>query len=188
MEVVFFDDEFQDLPGISPLPAMLLKLVAPGSDAPSPFNASYNSTWVLGSVTASYQRASFLRLNHFVPLFRRGEEGEELWNKISSESRNRLSKKIQQFAATVAEDDEIADEFSLSMRDHLHKLESQQEFMRLMHQLGFHPAVVPADGNCALWSVLTLQGGLVAKAQLQTMQDVSDLRQDACKCLARFVH
>lgn len=135
-------------------------------------------TFCFAAVRADYNECKFSQLNHFVPLFYKGRVGEGLWATIAEGSLQRLEKRLEQLRVDTATQ-EVQDEYVFSMIEVIAKMEQQINFTRKMHEIGFHPASVPADGNCALWSLLSLEGGCVARAQLCSREQMMKMRVDA---------
>ena len=180
--LVYFDDDFEDAPGVSTLFEVLAKLV-PGSVMPpveKAIDPASSSTWTVASVNASFRRGSFQQLNHFLPLFNKEAMGDNAWDTIALQNKDKLKKRIQHSISALPPDDDPEDEFSESIREQVHVLERQLAFMDMMHRLSFHPGMVPADGNCALWTLLALDGGAFAKAQWSSNQHVQQLRLESC--------
>ena len=105
--------------------------------------------------------------------------GDNAWDTIAIQSKEKLKKRIKGSLAALPPEDEPEDDFSESIREQVHLLERQLEYIEIMHRLSFHPGMVPADGNCALWTLLSLDGGAFAKAQWANKQHVMQLRLES---------
>lgn len=181
MLLVYYDDEFEGKPVVSSVGEVLRKMFP---DAHIPFQEeeiapASSNTWSVACLMANYVRGSFRQLNHFQPLFCREEMGEDLWSRVAKGSRDKLGKKIEKCLSSLPGSDESEDEFSISAKDHLRFLERQAVFTDCMFSLGFHLGIVPADGNCALWSLLALEGGPVVKAQMSRKENVLEMRKES---------
>ena len=113
-------------------------------------------------------------------LFNKQAMGDNAWETIALQGKQKLTKRIAHSKEALPLDDEPEDEFSESIREQVHVLERQLVFMEFMHRLSFHPGIVPADGNCALWTVLALDGGAFAKAQWANKHHVQQMRIESC--------
>ena len=181
--IAYYDDETTELPNVLPVKKAITRMV-PGveeaeGDSHDPTSAD---TVTLCSLMADYTRGSFRQLNHYVPLFHRKKMGEASWTTLVSEQDRRLLKRIQQAEEACADDCSDA-EMLESAQDHLFKLQRQHEFNKVMYRMDYLPSHVPADGNCAVWSLLALEGGPVARAQLATKDDVRKAREDTGRVL-----
>ena len=178
--LLYFDDEFTDLPKLvgfdqmlqSMFPDMDLELPA------SPPDPDSSETWCVAALQANYERGDFRQLNHYMPLFSRKAMGESVWSTLAEKNLRKLEKLISRQQDSLENGEDSEDEFLESTRDHIIQLKRQLDFTGLVHRVGFHPATVPADGNCALWTLLSLEGGPVARAQMGSMQQVKELREE----------
>lgn len=147
----------------------VLEAMFPDADVATseePPSLSSSDTWCIACVMANYERGSFQQLNHFEPLYPLQQVGQELWDRLAPVCASKLANKIKKCGDALPAEDESEDEFSASAREYLEQLKRQQVFTQLMHQMSFHPAPVPADGNCGLWTLLALEGGPVSRAQM----------------------
>ena len=159
--MVYYDDGFGDLPSAIDLMEVIRPMVviedpeqqAPGSSSP----------WYFAALMSDYRRGSFQQLSHFMPLFCKTHMGAGTWTTLSHSVSRKMSKRLNQFAASLPAEDESEDEFSASAKEHLMLLQRQKLFFDVMQKIDFLPSVVPGDGNCALWSILALMGGPVQK-------------------------
>ena len=89
-----------------------------------------------------------------------------------------MAKRIRTMEENLGDTDDSDDELQETYREYLLGLGRQLEFADPMMRMDFHPGMVPADGNCALWSLLALEGGPCAKAQMASKADVQKMRED----------
>jgi len=179
--ILYYDDEFKDVPTVKNL-SQILGAIFPDAEvqgqkeSPKPEHAT---AWCLASLMANYERGSFRQLNHFVPLFVKASMGEAMWETVAEKSLVKMVKRVRTMEETKPDtDDDSEDELAESHREYLMSCRRQLEFVQLMMRLDFHVGIVPSDGNCALWSLLALEGGPCAKAQMSSKADVQKLRED----------
>ena len=62
--------------------------------------------------------------------------------------------------------------------DHLESWVNKKAFFEVLISMGLLPADVPADGNCALWSLCALEAGCFIQTKLCTAERIRGVRQD----------
>ena len=132
-------------------------------DGPKELDLTSLDTWLLGCCRSDFRRATFRQLNHFIPLFSQGQcggFGESFWTDRTTGAANKISKGLTKAMKRLEDEgDSDDDAWAATLKEHLELLEQKRVFLETLHKMGMHPEEVPADGNCALWSLLVLQGG-----------------------------
>ena len=175
MRIVYFDDEFAGSPPVLDMMDFIRPMVSvedPDKEARHPV------PWYLACLMADYRRGSFQQLNHFMPLFSKTHMADGTWTTLAQTCSRKIAKQLEKCAKNLPDSDESEDEFSASAKEHLLLLQRQKDFFDLMQKIDLLPAVVPGDGNCALWSILASMGGPIQKAQMSTAADIKALRED----------
>ena len=96
-------------------------------------------------------------LNHWVPCWHRSQLEDWLFEKCHDDAEEQLSAKWNQMQAEILEqDDEVLEE---SLRFAQAAVSNQMEFWQVLRQHDFLAVEVPADGNCAIWSCISLESG-----------------------------
>eukprot|EP00435_Cladocopium_sp_Y103_P036042 s1066_g9.t1 len=141
--------------------------------------------WHFLSVRCDYQPAHHGECNHWMPVLTREELGEEFdvqrHSQLSTihDALYEYTQKVQ--AATMAEDphdedDGFADAQLDSALDQIALLERQLSLFKALLDADFCAEEVPADGNCGLWSVMSLRdGGCCGNAE-EAAQQVKEER------------
>lgn len=178
IRLVFHDDDFKDAPPIKNLKEVISVMYP---DAGPCFNFESDSApWYIGVTKANYARAPQRQLDHFVALFLKEEIGDGMWDLVTSSHEKKFQKRYDFLLRQIQENDDSDEEFVRSLYDHFQPLENQKAFVNAMKTLSLRSVLVPGDGNCALWTILALEVGPVAGNQVGTMQEVMELRKDAC--------
>ena len=183
LAVIYWDDEFDGNPvvrsGVDIMEQFVPDFVI--WDGPhQPDLASYD-VWIFAAVRADWKRGSFRQLNHFVPLFsmqqlERCEQG--LFESMKKATLSKLDASLAKTRRRL--DDESDEDMTDSLQDRLAMLNSKADFFQTMHTMNFHALEVPADGDCAVWSVLTLFGGPIIGRTLKTSDHMMQMRQESC--------
>ena len=98
-----------------------------------------------------------------------------------------MQKRIKKTLDKLDEDEE--DElWAASVRETVTRLTSQAGFVEDMQKLDFHTHLVPGDGDCSIWTLLALEGGPLAGAQLATQKDIMHRRKESRQTDLCFVH
>ncbi len=183
--MVFYDTDFTDFPKVVPLTDMLRRLT-PGVPCPSSSDEEAEP-WYIAGVSADWQRREFRRISHFVPLFAKSSMGLGLWDMLAGGSMSKMTDRLARMCPET-DDGQSGDEFERSMRELAKTLEDQIKYTKMMNAIDLHVAPVPADGDCAIWSFLALDGGVVKRAQGASREHVARLRQDTCSCFIVFLY
>ena len=179
--VMHYHDASQDPPEVVPVIDVFHPLYASSGHSPPEdiMHVDHESgSWNVAVLLADYTRGSYQQLNHFVPLFQKDTMGEQLWSKLTQESSIKHAKRIQKCQAMLPGEDESDDEFAASAREHLELLLRQQDFNQITESIDLFASAVPGDGNCGLWTILSLEGGPVAKCQGVDLKHVQQMRED----------
>lgn len=179
LHLIYYDDDFEDLPRMKSLTDILSELLPDSMDlAPDALMNPPKSSrqWCVAACRGDYVRADFRALNHFVPLFQQEAMGEDLWMNVAGGALKRVDKQINQCQSQAGEFDD--EDMVSSMMDHVGRLQNKRDFINTMHQSGVHPVLVPGDGDCGLWTLLNLEGGVVSGSQLCPRSAVDDMRRE----------
>ena len=162
-------------------------------------NPSYNdkNTWFFVSCRADFEGGPVHSANHFVPAWHRDQIGGDMFAltmasvmKEITDRKALIAEELVRLMAECNDDEEDEDSenesgndaYTDSLLDDDKILSNQLEFVRLVAAKGLVPEFVPADGNCGLWSMLSLERGspqaVDAGKKLQ-MDDVGKLRHDS---------
>jgi hypothetical protein len=187
--VLHYHDACQDPPQLAPVMDIFHPLYASSEHSPPEdiMHVDHESgTWNVAVLLADYTRGSYQQLNHFVPLFQKDTMGEQLWSKLTQESSIKHAKRIQKCQAMLPGEDESDDEFAASAREHLELLLRQQDFNQITQGIDLFASAVPGAGNCGLWTMLSLEGGPIAKCQGVDQKAVQQMREDTWYSLIIF--
>ena len=183
LAVIYWDDETSGEPvvrrGVDIMEQFVPDFVV--WEGPHKPNLASEHVWVFAAVRADWKRGSFRQLNHFIPMFskeqlERCQQG--LFQTSTQEAISKLDASLRKTRKRL--DDESDDDLTASLNDRLALLNSKADFFQTMHNMNFHALEVPADGDCAIWSVLTLFGGPVIGRTLKKSSHMIDLRQESC--------
>ena len=145
-------------------------------DASAAVDWESSKTWVVAFVHATYERAEFSNLNHALPLFARQQLGDQ-WGSLTEALRHKQSERVAKLKKRLSELSGDSDgELEASLQDRLDTTLRKQTFFDLMMDMNFYPVDVPADGNCVLWSVMTLRRGTTMLHQMATKESVKNCR------------
>lgn len=180
LQVVHFDDEFAGLPETEAAEEIFARFLSEHIALPKASSAK-KDPWLVVACRADYQRSTFQTLNHFVPAFTRAQLGEEAFAMVTDAALKKVDKQLEKSWRRMCADSSSSDEWGESLKEHIQRLQQKKEFLQMMHQMSLHAGEVPADGNCALWSVLSLIDGPIVQAQSSTKGDVDKLRNDPCQ-------
>lgn len=128
---------------------------------------AHPSTWFIIGCRADFQKGSILTINHFQPGWHRKQLGEKNWSKCRSAREKLLMLEEAKLAKEHEELDfraaQLEPETLVNMRKELDSraeiLKSQANLFTEIEKMNVFTESVPADGNCALWSLLTLGNG-----------------------------
>ena len=93
---------------------------------------------------------------------------------------DRLSRRISSCENRMKkmQEEESDTEFAESVKIHLESWVNKKAFFEVLISMGLLPADVPADGNCALWSLCALEAGCFTQTKLCTAERIRGVRQD----------
>ena len=94
------------------------------------------------------------------------------WDPEIGEKTLELEKKLERM------DDEDDEDFIESIEHSMGIVKNQLHFVKELYDMDLYTTSVPGDGDCLLWSWLSLEGGPVAACQMNSRQHVQDLRND----------
>ena len=126
--------------------------------------------------------------NHWVPAFTPEGLGPAAWEVLRLQSVNDVSSEMLEAGKLVSSlaqqskpgsGDEALSELEAQHESAVRTLvllERKLEFLNGCHDMRLHPILVPADGDCGIWSALTLIDG--RPEPRITRQDVGTLRAD----------
>lgn len=178
--MVYYDDDFVSRPQVSSLMDVFRDMVegrpAPGFPTQRP-DPACPDTWAMACVRGDYERASFRRLNHWVPLFHRQKLGDAMFDLSLQDRKKKLVRRENVYLEQIDEEDE---DFVSSIQDQLRSLHCQKEFVEMMAGMDFLASHAPGDGNCFLWSVLAFELSTVTSGKRATRDEMLELRKDAC--------
>ena len=179
--LVFYDKDCQGDPKMVPLLDCLNPLV-PGLELQGFGQDERADTWIIACVRGDFIKGDFRELNHFVPVFRKSHMGEGVWSMVANEGLKKLKERAASHVKKLSDnsDEEDEDCLNLGIKELIQKLQSQIQFSEDMHRVGLHAATVPGDGDCLLWTFLSLEGGPVKRAQDSTKDHVQKMRADTC--------
>lgn len=139
---------------------------------------SQATTWVMAIMKGDFSRGAFSELNHFMPLYPRVQAGEDwdgLVEKLKTKHDGRMRRAQDAINANAEDSDE---DLKKSAMDHLATLHLKKQFMEDVISAGFLPAIVPGDGDCALWSLQCVAAGCFLSMLMATKDKVMGMRQD----------
>ena len=135
------------------------------------------STWVFAVCHNTFERVSFTRLNHFLPLYPRSQLNEE-WDPMTSKLAKNLDDAISRTRDHMNGLQFVDAAMAKSLEQHLGRLERKRVFYNEAFKLDLMPAEVPGDGNCALWTLLAVRSGCFVQSALSTEERVAELRME----------
>eukprot|EP00435_Cladocopium_sp_Y103_P023179 s4175_g5.t1 len=182
LAVVYWDDENSGNPVIRSGVRIMEQFVPDHViwEGPHEPDLASPDVWIFAAVRADWQRGSFRQLNHFIPVFSKQqlEKCEEgLFESTTKAAIAKLDQNLRKTHQRI--EDESDDDLAESLKDRLALLNSKADFFQTMHGMDLHALEVPADGDCAIWSVLTLFGGPVIGRSLKNNAHVLQLRKES---------
>ena len=180
--VLYWDDE---KPGQHPViksGASIMEIFVPDFviwEKPHELNMNSHDTWLFAACRSDFVRGSFRQINHFVPLFTKAQMDSvnpSLWSECTSKCHAKAEKALKK--ALRQAEDESDEEISATLTTYTQTLVAKIEFLKTMQDMELYCCEVPSDGNCALWSALTLHGGCVMGRSIKTDEHVTELRMD----------
>ena len=180
MAIMHYDDSTTSFPAIVSCTEMMESFVPEtlfwdGDGSKEPNLASLD-TWLVILLKADYTRGSQMQLNHWVPAYTRLQLGDSEFDSRADISIKKVARSLQKAQKRLLEAEESDDEIAASMETHVHYLLNKQEFLQTMIRGDVLPIEVPADGNCACWTVLHQKAGPNIGLNLATKEKVKDLR------------
>lgn len=167
---------------MTPLNDVLHKLTNgtwPASSRHGQFDLSSPKVWVVASCRSDFQPAHVQCQNHLFPLFASEQLGE-LWDEWAADLECKARRRVQAAQKRVLQcQDDSDEEWAESANTHLDQVLAKQHCFNLLLNKGMWSCDVPADGNCALWSALSLEAGWKQNVMKVTKENVHDLRMDA---------
>lgn len=76
------------------------------------------------------------------------------------------------------EEEDPGSQFLESAKMHLAMWSDKWTFYNWLLAMDLLPVDVPADGNCALWSMAALKAGAIVQTERTTQEDIQHLRED----------
>ena len=142
--------------------------------------------WHFLTVKTDYAPVHHGECNHWLPAWTKEELGAEFEVRRLQATAD-IHQQMYEHTKTVQEltqaanqsDDEtsgVNDAKMESAMENISLLESQKLCFEALHAAGYCPIDVPADGNCALWSVLALQNGNIGGNIEESVAAIKDLR------------
>ena len=135
---------------------------------------SSRDTWIIWATRADFQPVELKDLasvNHFVPVWHRSQipqndNGQDDFEVVMKAAMIKHSKQKQSLEGQIKDiqeknhTDEEDEAKMASLMDQLDLLQKEVDARELFKSYGCHFHSVEADGNCGLWTVLALLGGL----------------------------
>ena len=178
--IIYHDDEYKDIPAVRPVDDICQDFVPAALSWGQRKSGDMGSknTWVVSACKADFTKGGFRQLNHFVPVFTRQQMGA-LWDEVTVKSMQKLKKRhaAAQSRLNDLDMDDSDDEWRCSVQDQEQLLQRKLAFTDLRHSMQMHWGDVPADGNCALWSLMALEDGPVVLNQQSSTSDMILLRK-----------
>ena len=181
---IMCNEDVEGVPPLMPLNKTLEDITggalqAHGGASP---DLSLHSTWVVAWCSASYEKVrsqDFHLLNHCLPAFSKLQL-DDLWENASEALRSKQSQRIAKLRKQISKlSDDSDGAVEASLQDRLRILENKQRFFNLLLDNGLLPVDVPADGNCQIWSALTLKAGCTLRDNVIKKEKIRECRWDA---------
>ena len=143
------------------------------------------ATWCFAFCGADFKPRPMLSLNHFVPVWHEQQVLPEVFEAAQVRARDCIAARLSGLEKKIARAQEQSDRMpALEKQQVMDSLESdrvllkaEEEFLELLSSKNMVPKLVPADGNCGAWTLLTLEQGLT-EARDFTKEDVMQLRME----------
>ena len=152
------------------------------------------NTWFVVSCRADLEPAPVQYANHFVPAWHKLQLGEEGYKDCyqyalqplthyANEVEERLLKLMETGDSESSEAEEVNDGLVENLLDIQKNLNMQINFLKQCSKYDLVPDLVPADGNCGLWSCLSLLSDVLPHARPidyeRQPEQVQELREDS---------
>ena len=181
--LLYYDNDFEDVPTLTPLAQVLFSFTggALGSADGELSDMASLDTWVLAACRADFVKAPFQQLNHYMPVWTKKQMGSDDFEKTMKHSLAKIDKKILSLNKKLERDsdDSMDEALQESILPHIGWNHRRKAFFQNLEEMGLLPVEVPGDGNCLLWSVVSLLAGPTIRSALSTLQKVEALRLDA---------
>ena len=150
-------------------------------DGEKEMNFASLDTWIMLSCKSNFTPATFRQLDHWIPLFSKKQEGEEMFQKNTERVEGRITKGLATIRKALESKEQGSsesedEEWKESLVTRMSTLEFKQQMFKSLIAMDLDPVEVKADGNCAIWSALTLQAGPYIRTSLLTEQAMLVLR------------
>ena len=150
-------------------------------EGPKPLDltSSNLAQWIVVACKATLQRAAVRQLDHFFPVWTKAQLST-LWDQYTQDSLRKVqkSKARAEKRLDAGKDDSSDEEMQESLRNHLGFLELKEVFLTTLHSMDLHLQEVPADDNCAIWSVLRLLAGPQMPMAMQNEHKMMAMREE----------
>ena len=162
------------------------KILDEESWMPDEFPQPGDKTWYFVPCRADWRPGRFHTLNHWVPAWHKDQLGQAQFDlrkahamaEVSSKQLG-IMKQLAELSEKQTDNEEEADADAAllnSLMAEQAELEALEAFLQGVYSFDLSPELVPADGNCLLWSILALQNKGTGKQA--SKKDVKTLRQD----------
>ena len=143
-------------------------------------------TWFYVGCMANFQKKPINHLNHFIPCWHKEQFSSEAeWDVVRHSLLQDLTGQHLEIANRlheIMEEEEEAELIEAEMETMMHEEQCVKDTIKAVEEMlsmGLYPFLVPADGNCGVWSTLMLRRGLPARMdEKKDLQEMMALRKD----------
>lgn len=151
---------------------------------------SSESTWFVAAVRADHKATSlseFFEVNHFIPAWHKSQLPESDWKLLTGKAKLALADKQLKISKQIhgCMSSATKGQNSEALASLLEMQEIYEDEESEFHDFEFHDffiSTVPGDGNCCLWTLLALRGGVDQLENKPSKEEVQQLREDCSMC------